>query len=155
MRAITNDGVIGKRRRFIRCDCCLREIVGTSGSTLNTDVGQVDLCANCVSAGYKIDRSGQIRLTPLPLDAAGSEQSGEQELPATPRRIRIDPQPEFSDGLWYYGTENGFFGSDESMASHLFNDVYGNYAANGVAEAETAGPVLVDGVWYWEIEEAQ
>ena len=66
-----------------------------------------------------------------------------------PRRIRIDPQPEQYDGLWYYAGD--VYVSDEDLESHLFHDVYGNYKANGVAEAETAAPVLVGGVWYWEI----
>lgn len=59
----TNDGVSGRRRRFMRCDACLSEIA-VAAVIADTTSGRVDLCGECDSAGYQIEASGQISRQP-------------------------------------------------------------------------------------------
>ena len=59
---ITNDGIFGSRRKFVQCNACLCEIHGNLAVTVNTEAGRVDLCVGCDRRGFRVEKSGSIKM---------------------------------------------------------------------------------------------
>lgn len=58
MKVIVKEGET--RRHIVRCDACCSEICGMPAKTADTEIGRVDLCAQCEERGYYILASGRI-----------------------------------------------------------------------------------------------